>query len=64
MKEKIQIVIDTLQELTIPSSYDNMRKLLGCINELADIQRSLPPEEEPKIELIEFPKEEENGAAE
>jgi len=61
MRERIQLVIDTLQSLDIRSSYDNMRKLLGCINELNDVIGKLPAEEEaPRIEIVE----DENGAAE
>lgn len=61
MREQIQLVIDTLQTLDIKSTYDNMRKILGCINELNDVKNKLPAEEEaPRIEIVE----DENGAAE
>lgn len=60
MRERIQLVIDTLQSLDIRSSYDNMRKLLGCINELNDVISKLPAEETPRIEIVE----DENGTAE
>ena len=61
MREQIKLVIDTLQSLDIRSSYDNMRKLLGCINELNDVRNKLQAEEEaPRIEIVE----DENGAAE
>lgn len=54
MQDRIQLVIDTLQDLDIKSTYDNMRKILGCINELIDIKRNLPtPDaEEPQIEIV------------
>jgi hypothetical protein len=63
MPERIQLVIDTLQDLDIKSTYDNMRKILGCINELIDIKRSIPVNEEaePRIEIVE---DKENGTAE
>ena len=63
MNDRIQLVIDTLQDLDIKSTYDNMRKILGCINELIDIKRNLPDkQEEPRIEIVED--KEKNGAAE
>ena len=34
----IQNIIATLQELDIKSTYDNMNKLMGCLQRLADIR--------------------------
>ena len=41
MKNKIKAVIDTLQKLNIQSTYDNMSKLIGCIQVLDDIYKEL-----------------------
>ena len=53
MAEKIDLIIRTLQDLDIKYTYDNMRKILGCINELDEIKRKLiASSEEPQIELV------------
>ena len=35
---KIQAIMNTLQELNIPATVDNMSKLLGCQQTLADVR--------------------------
>lgn len=37
MKEKIEAVIRTLESLTIPSTFDNLNKLFGCLMVLKDM---------------------------
>jgi len=41
MKQKIKAVIDTLQTLTIKTTYDNMAKLVGCIQTLDDVYKEM-----------------------
>ena len=38
---RIQMVINTLQDLDIKSTFDNMNKLLGCQQTLADVRDEL-----------------------
>lgn len=50
MKEqatKVQAVINTLESLNIPATYDNMNKLLGCLQVLAEVRDAISKEEEP-----------------
>lgn len=42
--EKIQAVINTLEGLDIKSTYDNMNKILGCMQVLAGIRDELNKE--------------------
>ena len=42
--DKIQAVINTLEELDIKSTYDNMNKILGCMQMLAGIRDDLGKE--------------------
>lgn len=44
--DKIQLVIDTLQQLELRASYDNMNHLLGCLQALTEIQSSVRDIEE------------------
>jgi len=46
LKERITVVINTLQQLEIKSTYDNMNYLLGSIQELRRISAELQTEEE------------------
>ena len=46
----IQKVINTLEELTIKSTFDNMNKLLGCLQVLADVRNQLQQQEAPAEE--------------
>ena len=39
--EKIQIVINTLQDLDIKSTFENMNRLMGVLQELAKIRDEL-----------------------
>ena len=41
MTNKIQAVINTLEGLDIKSTFDNMNKLLGCQQTLADVRDEL-----------------------
>lgn len=38
---KLQRVMNTLQDLDIKSTFDNMNKLLGCLQTLAEVRDSL-----------------------
>ena len=62
LQERIELVINTLQDLNIRSTYDNMRKLMGCISELSGIQQALELQEqqktEPELEPEDAPEEE------
>ena len=42
MKENIQLVIDTLQQLEIKATYENMNHLMGCLQMLATIRDEKP----------------------
>lgn len=44
--EKIQAVINTLETMEIRSTYDNMNKLLGVYQTLAQVRDELAAEEE------------------
>ena len=39
--ERIQAVIDTLQMLQMPTTYDNMSRLLGSLQALAEIRDNI-----------------------
>lgn len=56
MNEKantIQIVINTLQDLDIKSTFDNMNRIMGALQTLAKLRDELnKPEEGPVLELI------------
>lgn len=41
LTNKIQAVINTLEGLDIKSTFDNMNKLLGCQQTLADVRDEL-----------------------
>lgn len=38
---KIQAVIATLEQLNIPATYDNLNRLLGCLQVLKDLLREV-----------------------
>ena len=38
---KIQLVINTLETLSIPATYDNLNKLLGCMQVLRDVMKEV-----------------------
>lgn len=42
---EIQKIINTLQALNITATEDNMRKLLACLEHLAEIRDALTPKE-------------------
>ena len=44
---KVQAVINTLESLNIPATYDNMNKLLGCLQALAEVRDAISKGEEP-----------------
>lgn len=49
MKEianKIQAVLNTLEQLNIPATYDNARKLAGCYQVLIDVRNELNGQED------------------
>jgi len=50
--EKIQIVINTLQDLDIKSTFDNMNHLLACMKMLAEIRDELRKEPEINLEVV------------
>lgn len=43
--EKIQAVIDTLQQLQLPATYDNMSRLLGSLQALGEIRDEMTKDE-------------------
>lgn len=61
MANKLLSVINTLQGLDIKSTYDNMNRLLGCIQALDDIAQRLSEnpvanvkKEEDEVQIEEF----------
>lgn len=38
---KIQMVLDTLQQIDIKATYDNCRYMLGCLDTLSSVRDSL-----------------------
>ena len=44
MREKIQAVINTLEKLTIPATYDNVNMMLGVYQTLIEVRDSNPEE--------------------
>ena len=44
LKQDIQNVITTLEGLDIKSTYDNMNRLLGCMQVLANVRDALKTE--------------------
>jgi len=44
LSEKIQLVINTLEGLDIKSTFDNMNRLLGSLQALAEIRDALSAE--------------------
>lgn len=44
--DRIQLVIDTLQQIELKASYDNMNHLLGCLQTLAEIRDNVREIEE------------------
>lgn len=44
LANKIQAVINTLESLNIPATYDNMNKLLGCLQALAEVRDAINKE--------------------
>ena len=52
MAQKIQIIINTLENLEIKSSFNNMNHLMGALKTLASIRDELIKTDKPKIELI------------
>ena len=43
-KEKIQAVINTLQEVMIPATFDNVNRILGIYQTLIEIRDKKPEE--------------------
>ena len=44
--DKIQAVINTLDTLMIPATYDNVNRVLGMYNTLAEVRDNLRKEED------------------
>lgn len=44
-KEKIQAVINTLEKLMIPATYDNVNRMLGVYQTLIEVRDSNPEKE-------------------
>ena len=44
MNEKIQAVLNTLQEIMIPATFDNCNKMLGIYQALIEVRDSKPEE--------------------
>ena len=43
-REKIQAVINTMEKLTIPATYDNVNRMLGIYQTLMEVRDSKPEE--------------------
>ena len=43
-KEKIQAVINTLEKMEIPATYDNVNRMLGVYQTLIEVRDSKPEE--------------------
>lgn len=43
-KEKIQAVINTLEKMMIPATYDNVNRMLGIYQALMEVRDSKPEE--------------------
>ena len=43
-KEKIQAVINTLEQITIPATFDNVNRMLGVYQTLIEVRDSKPEE--------------------
>jgi hypothetical protein len=50
MKEKLKAIYSTLQTLSITTTYDNMNKLLGCLQALQQVYDELSQEEHTNVE--------------
>ena len=50
MKEKLKAIYSTLQTLSIATTYDNMNKLLGCLQALREVYDELSQEEHINVE--------------
>lgn len=50
MKEKLKAIYSTLQTLSITTTYDNMNKLLGCLQALQEVYDELSQEEHTNVE--------------
>ena len=49
---KIQAVINTLEIMNIPSTYDNTNKLLGIYQTLSDVQKDLIEKEAVELKEV------------
>ena len=50
MKDRIRLIIKTLQEIQIPATFDNCRKMAGCLEALDNIYGELVEEEQIKAD--------------
>lgn len=41
MADKIQMVMNTIEQMNITATYDNMNRLLGCLQALAGVRDNL-----------------------
>ena len=48
--EKIQLVMNTLETLTLTGSYENMNKMMGIYATLAEVRDSLKAEKQAEVE--------------
>ena len=46
--EKIQVVINTIETLTLPGTYDNSNRLMGIFRTLAEVRDDLQRQEAEK----------------
>lgn len=47
--EKIQAVINTLATVTIPATYDNVNRMTGVFQTLAEVRDAMSGPEEPEV---------------
>lgn len=49
--EKIQLVMNTIELITIPATYDNVNRITGIYNTLAEVRNDLqkPAEEQDEV---------------
>lgn len=48
--DKIQLVMNTLETLTLTGSYENMNKMMGIYATLAEVRDSLKAEKQAEVE--------------
>ena len=64
LANKIQIVINTIQDIDIKATFDNMNRLMGALQTLTQIRDELGKQEKPVLKVAKIKKEDtENGNA-